>query len=59
MERTLSGAGTPGQNASRNNRNPQKLKNWSLTIKLFNVISMTLVGDGGLPLCGDAANVFY
>ena len=31
---------------------------WSLTIRLFSVISRTLVG-GGLPLCRDAVSVFY
>ena len=31
---------------------------WSLTIRLFSVITRTLVGGGGLPLCRDAIGVF-
>ena len=31
---------------------------WNLTIRLFTVISKTLVGGGVLPLCEDAIDVF-
>ena len=39
----------------------QKLKHhWSLTIRLFSVIPRILMGGGGgLPVCRDAAGVFY
>ena len=33
-------------------------KDWSLSIRVFNVISWTLVGRV-LPLCRDAVGVFY
>ena len=32
---------------------------WNLTIRLFSVISRTLVGRGVLPLCRGAVSVFY
>ena len=31
----------------------------SLTIRLFSVISRTLIGQGVLPLCKDAVSIFY
>ena len=34
------------------------LQGWNLNIKLFYVISRTLVGVGVLPLCRDAIGVF-
>ena len=50
---TLSGATTPGQSGPERNGNegvlriPQKPQyHWNLTIRLFNVISGTLVGGG-------------
>ena len=53
IDRTLSDAPTLGQGEPRSNDNkgvlniPPKLQDWSLTIRLFNVISRTLVGGGG------------
>ena len=55
IDRTLSGAPTPGQNGPHF----QKLQYyWSLTIRSFSVISRTLVGRV-LPLCRDAVGVLY
>ena len=32
---------------------------WSLTIRLFNAMSRTFIGERVLPLCRDAVDVFY
>ena len=34
------------------------LQGWSLTIRLFNVISLVLIGHGVLPPCRDVVCVF-
>ena len=61
---TLSGATTPGQVEPGSNgkykgalHSPKLKHYWSHTIKLFSVITRTLV-DGILPLCRDAVGVF-
>ena len=66
IHRTLSGATTPGQSGHGSNgykgvlRHSPKLQYyWSLTIRLFCVISRILVGEGVLPLCREAVRVFY
>ena len=55
---TLSGATTPGQSGPGSDGNKKLQHYWSLTIRLFSVISRTLVG-GVLPLCRDSVGVFY
>ena len=35
------------------------LPGWNLAIRLFNVISRTLIVEGVLPLCRDAISVFF
>ena len=64
IDRTPSGATSWGQSGPGSNGNkgvlriPPKLQHYqNLTIRLFSVISQTLVG-GVLPLCRDAINVF-
>ncbi len=48
-----------GAMAIRGTLHSPKLQNyWNLTIRLFSVISRTLVG-GVLPLCREAVGVFY
>ena len=51
--RTLSGATIPGQRGSRSNRGTPHFcklhRYWSFTIRLFSVISKTLVSRGVLP----------
>ena len=63
--RNLSGAITPGPKWTWKQwqwtgilHSPKLLLCWTLTIRLFNVISRTLVG-GVLPLCRYAFGVFY
>ena len=60
--RTLSGATTPGQSGPRSNGNKGVLRIpqhcWNLTIRLFSVISRTLVGRR-VTLCRGAVSVFY
>ena len=65
MDRALSDATTPGQSEPGSDVNevgtPHSLKPqhyWNITIRLFSVISRTLVG-GVLPLCRCAVDVFY
>ena len=64
IDRTLSGLTTLGQSGPGSNGNErgipnsQKLQDWSLTIRWFNVIFRTLIGRV-LPLCRDADSVFY
>ena len=54
IERTLSVANTPGQSGLGSNgqwwvtRHSTKLQDWNLAIRLFNVISRTLIECGGL-----------
>ena len=64
IDRSLSGATTPGQSGPGSIgyegvlHTPQKLQHYrSLTIRLFNVISRTLVG-GVLPLCWEMPSVY-
>ena len=66
IDRTLSGATTPGQSGHGSEghkwilRIPQSLTlhYWSLTVRLFSVISRTLFG-GVLLLCSEAVGVFF
>ena len=65
IDRTLSGATTPGQNAPKSDCN----EGYSAFLKapallkphhqIFCVISRTLVGSRVLPLCRDTVGVFY
>ena len=57
IDRTLSSASTPGQSGPRSDSNegvlhiPKKLQHcWNLTIRLFSVISTTLIGGILTPL---------
>ena len=61
IDRTLSGAITLGQSGPGRNDNEGILQHsWNLNIRLFNIISRILVEGGGvLPLCRDAAGLFY
>ena len=65
IDRTQSGATSPGQSGPRNNDNEAgiphspNLQGWSLAIWWFNVISGILVRGGGLPLHRYAVSVFY
>ena len=58
------GVTTAGQSGSGSDGNEEGLHSptlqhyWSLTIRLFSIISRTLV-KGDLPLCRDAVGVFY
>ena len=54
IDRDLSGATIPGQSRPRSNSNEGVLSisqhpqhHWNLTIRLFSVISRTLIGGGG------------
>ena len=38
---------------------PKSQHHWNLTIRLFSVISRTLIGGGVLPLCRGSVSVFY
>ena len=64
VDGTLSGATTPGQSEPGSNGNkgvqctPKHQYYWNLIIRLFSVISRTLVG-GVLPLCGEDVGVIY
>ena len=65
IDRSLSGATTPGQSGPGNNGNetgiphfPNLQHYWNFTIRWFHVISRTRVGRG-LALCRDADGVFY
>ena len=65
IDKTLSGTTTLGLSGPGSNGNegvlyiyPKYQYYWNLTIRLFSVISRTLVG-GILPLCRDAVGVFY
>ena len=60
-----SGATTQGQSGPGSNGNevcaphsPKPQHHWNLTIRLFSVVSRTLIG-GVLPLGRDAVSVFY
>ena len=60
IDRTLSGATTPSQSGPGSDGNEGVLHiPQSLNIRLFSVISRTLVGEGVLPLCRGAVHVFY
>ena len=50
---------TREQRQRRGTLHSLNLQGWILVIKLFNVISRTLVGGWVLPLCKDAVSVFY
>ena len=64
IDRILSGATTPSQSGPGSNGNegvfhiPHSSTDWSLNIRLFSVISRTLV-EGWLALCRDASSVFF
>ena len=64
IDKTLSSASIPRQSGPGSNGNeeilriPQGYTDWSLAIRLFNVISKILVW-AVLPLCRDAVGVFY
>ena len=71
IDRTLSGATTPGKNGPANDGNEGRPGGhgnkvylhfphhyWSLTIRLFSAIPRTLIGEV-LLLCRDAVSVFY
>ena len=54
IDRTLSGVTTPGQSGPGSDGNegvlcnPKKLKDyWSITIRLFSIITRTLIGENG------------
>ena len=61
---TLSDATTPSQSGPGSDGNegiphsPKLQHYWNLTIRLFSVISRTLVGEV-FPLCREAESVFY
>ena len=64
IDRALSGATTQGQSGHGSNGNEGVLRipqgpsiYWDLTIRLFSVISRTLIE--GLPLCRGAVSVLY
>ena len=68
IDRTLSGATTPGQSGPGSDGNERVLQRAlqsssipgvSLTIRLFNVISRSLIVLFFLPLYRDAVDVFY
>ena len=64
MDRTISDASTLGQSGPGSNDNkevlhfPQSSSDWSLTIRLFNVMFRTLI-TGVLALSRDVVGVFY
>ena len=64
IDKNLSGSTTPSQRESGSNCNegvlyiPLKLQGWIIAIRLFNVISKTLVG-GVLHLSRNPVGVFY
>ena len=61
IDRTLSGATTPGQNGPWSDGNEGVLcipQSSSITIKLFSIISRTLIREA-LLLCSEAVGVFY
>ena len=67
IDRALLGVTTPGHSGPGSDGNegilriPPKLQHfWNLTIRLFSVISRTVIGGGEvLPLCREAVGVFY
>ena len=65
IDRTLSSTTTPRMSGCGSNGNergtphsPKLQHYWNFTIRLFSVISWTLIG-GVLPLCREAISVFY
>ena len=61
IDRSLSGPTAPSQSGPGSDGNKEVLRipqhHWNLTIRLFSVISRTLV-EGVLPLCKGAVDVF-
>ena len=58
IDKTLSGATTPGQSGYGSDDNEAILRIPQITIRLFSVVSKTLVGET-LPLFRVAVSVFY
>ena len=60
LDATTPSLSEPGSNGNKEVlRSPQMLQHyWSLTVRLFNVISRTLVDGGVLLLCIDAVDIF-